>query len=292
VPLAPEAQPNRRRAVFIDVDGTLMDHEVVDPYAPAAIASARANGHLVFVCTGRSINGLDPNIEALEFDGWITSGGAAARVGDVVVRNSAMGVAAVQRLIDFFTEHDVAYILESDDGVYCTKEVRDLFEAFWVERLKQHAAELEKLGLPQDTDEKERFLHFLPIAQAKLDTISKATFFSASADTYDMAQKQLGADYHFVSGSIPMPGGSSGEVAAAGVTKALGIEAVLAYLGMDAADAIGIGDSFNDAEMFELCGVAVAMGNAPAALQARADFVTTPVLKGGIRDAFVRLGLI
>jgi len=291
--------PAQRRAIFIDVDGTLMDHEIVDPTAPPAIAQARANGHLVFVCTGRSFKGLDPAMSDLEFDGWVTSGGASARIGSVIVHHRTMGTAAVHRMIDFFTEHNIAYILEADDGVYCSGEVRAAFEAFWSERLKQHAAELERLGLPNDevaspTDNADRgsFEHFLPLEQANFDTVSKATFLSSQPNSYDLTVKHLGSEYHLVPGSIPMPGGSSGEIATLGITKATGIAAVLAELGMSPDDAIGIGDSWNDKEMFELCGVAVAMGNAPAELRALADFTTTPVLAGGIRDALIRLNLI
>jgi len=282
----------RKRAIFLDVDGTLMDHEIVDPYAPEAIAQARANGHLVFVCTGRSFNGLDPAMEVIEFDGMVTSAGAAARVGEVLVHHLPMELSATKRLIDFFTKHHILYILESDDGVYCSEQVRQLFETFWVERIKQHQAELQAMGLPVDTSERDRFSHFLPLEAANLETVNKATFISVNADSYDQAIADLGPEYHFVPGSIPLAGGSSGEIGAAGITKATGIAAILEYLGMDAADAVGIGDSWNDAEMFELCGVAVAMGNAAPELQSLADFTTTKVLQGGIRDAFVRLGII
>ena len=281
-----------QRIIFLDVDGTLLDHEIVDPFAPAAIAQARKNGHLVFVCTGRSINGMDPEVAALDFDGWVTSGGAAARVGNELVQNLAMGAANVQRLMDYLDDNHIDYILEADDGVYCSASVKARFEAFWALRLKEHEAELQSLGLPPDTTEREKFLHFLPIEQADLNTINKVTFISRNADSYDLALAALGSDYHFVPGSIPMPGGSSGEIAASGITKATGISAVLQFLGRDAEDAIGIGDSWNDAEMFELCGVSVAMGNAPDGLKTLADFVTTPVIKGGVRDAFVKLGLI
>jgi hydroxymethylpyrimidine pyrophosphatase-like HAD family hydrolase len=44
--------------------------------------------------------------------------------------------------------------------------------------------------------------------------------------------------------------------------------------------------------MFQVCGVAVAMGNAHPELKALADFVTTDVLDDGIANAFRRLGII
>ena len=45
-----------RRVVFVDVDGTLVnDRGMVPDSARDAIRQASANGHLVFLCTGRSI---------------------------------------------------------------------------------------------------------------------------------------------------------------------------------------------------------------------------------------------
>lgn len=90
----------------------------------------------------------------------------------------------------------------------------------------------------------------------------------------------------------PAAGLGVGEVAPAGVHKGAAIEAILAHLGIDAADAIGIGDNWNDAEMFEVCGTAIAMGNAVEGVQALADQVTTAIDDDGIHNAFVRNGLI
>jgi HAD superfamily hydrolase (TIGR01484 family) len=43
------------KIIFIDVDGTLLDYENKLPQsAVKAIQQARANGHKVYICTGRS----------------------------------------------------------------------------------------------------------------------------------------------------------------------------------------------------------------------------------------------
>ncbi len=89
-----------------------------------------------------------------------------------------------------------------------------------------------------------------------------------------------------------MPGGSNGEIAQLGVNKGSAIVEVLDALGLDAADSVGIGDSWNDVEMFDVVGTAVAMGGTDPELQARADFVTTGVLYDGVHGALVRLGLV
>ena len=48
--------PMTRKAVFVDVDGTLIDdYGQVPESAARAVREARTNGHLVFLCTGRSM---------------------------------------------------------------------------------------------------------------------------------------------------------------------------------------------------------------------------------------------
>lgn len=93
-------------------------------------------------------------------------------------------------------------------------------------------------------------------------------------------------------GTIPLPGWASGEVAPWGVHKGAAILALLARLGIDPADAIGVGDNWNDAEMFGVCGVSIAMGGAVPGVQALADQVTTTIDDDGILRAFARNGLI
>ena len=62
---------------------------------------------------------------------------------------------------------------------------------------------------------------------------------------------------------------TSGEMMLPGVHKATGIDVLLAHVGVDRADTIAIGDSYNDLEMLEHVAVGVAMGNAPDAVQGR-----------------------
>ena len=61
--------------VFIDVDGTLVDYENHLPdSAVQAIRRARANGHRVYICTGRSKAEVYENIWNIGLDGttWPT----------------------------------------------------------------------------------------------------------------------------------------------------------------------------------------------------------------------------
>lgn len=60
----------------------------------------------------------------------------------------------------------------------------------------------------------------------------------------------------------------------AGVSKASGLAAVCAELGVDPADCLAIGDADNDAEMFDFAGQAIAMETASVKAKAHADAIT------------------
>ena len=46
---------SNRKILFLDVDGTLIDYRAIMPEsAGRAVDQARANGHLVYICTGCS----------------------------------------------------------------------------------------------------------------------------------------------------------------------------------------------------------------------------------------------
>jgi hypothetical protein len=67
-----------QRIVFIDVDGTILEHGTDHRPSPSRDRAARRNGHLVYLCTGRSAGDINPSVRAIGFDGAITNGGAFA----------------------------------------------------------------------------------------------------------------------------------------------------------------------------------------------------------------------
>lgn len=282
----------RQRIVFIDVDGTILEHgSVIAPSTITAIRAARAAGHLVYLCTGRAAGDLHPDVRAIGFDGAITNGGAFATQGDELVVAHAMPRAAVERMTGYFEARGIHYFLQSNDAVFASEGIGAYADEFFRQRRARHAADLRRLGLDVG-DEPLPPISFRPLAEVDLDAVAKSTFISISSDIIAQMQADLGDQFHVIPGSIPMPGGSNGEVAMLGVNKGTAITEVLALLGLDAADAVGIGDSWNDVEMFEVCGTAVAMGQADPELQAKADIVTTAVLEDGVANALTRLGLI
>lgn len=63
-------------------------------------------------------------------------------------------------------------------------------------------------------------------------------------------------------------------------------------MGLGPENVMAVGDEFPDIAMLEYAGIGVAMGNAPAAVKARADWVTTTIEKDGVARAIERWILV
>lgn len=275
------------RIAFLDVDGTILEHgSLIAPSTVTAIRQARANGHLVWLCTGRAEGDIHPDVTAIGFDGAISNGGAYATRNDEMLVRHPMRRDDVAAIEDYFAAHGIHYFLQSHDAVFASPGIEPVMREYVRERLARRAAA--GLDVPATT----AIPRTRPLAEVDREQVAKAVFVSPAADTVAHAAVELGERFHVIPGSIPLPGGSNGEIGLSGVTKGSAILEVLALLGLDPADAIGIGDSWNDVEMFEVVGTPVAMGNAVPELQRLAGRVTTAVLDDGVHNAFAELGLL
>ncbi|MFB8386229.1 Cof-type HAD-IIB family hydrolase [Microbacterium sp. NPDC055910] len=275
------------RIVFIDVDGTIIDHdEYVAPSTVAAIRGAREAGHLVYLCTGRARGDLHPAVRAIGFDGAITNGGATAHVADEQIVSRLMPAASVSRLVGSFEARGIHYFLQTDDEVFASPGMLALV------RERVRAARTAAVEGPEDSLAGIGHRTYRDVSDAPRDTVAKAVFVSLADDAVEVLDRELGDEFHVVNGSMPLPGGTSGEICMLGTNKGSAIELVLEHLGLEASDAVGVGDSWNDVEMFEVCGTAVAMGNAEPTLKALADHITTTVRDNGVWNAFRALDLV
>jgi Cof subfamily protein (haloacid dehalogenase superfamily) len=288
---APSPRRHHRRIVFLDVDGTILEHgSHVAPSTGPAIRAARAAGHLVYLSTGRSAADIHPNVAEIGFDGAVTNSGALVTSGDEVVVERPLPRDATDRMLAALRGRRIRYFLQTRDGAYASDDMAELMRDYAAALTAREAAGQEVrpedslVGLAERT--------FPSVAEADLSRIDKSVFVSDHDEGLEELRADLGDEFLIVPGSMPLPGGSNGEITHRETTKGSAIEVLLAHLGIDAADAIAVGDSWNDVEMFEVCGTAVAMGNAQPELKGLADFVTTDVLDDGVANAFRRLGLI
>jgi Cof subfamily protein (haloacid dehalogenase superfamily) len=279
--------PSRSRIAFLDVDGTLIDHsQRLAPSAVEAVQGARAAGHLVYLCTGRARTEVPDHVAAIGFDGIISAGGGFTDRGDEHVSAHRMSPDALAGMVAFFEANDVEYILQAYDDIYPSRGVLERVRPIFAgdETRTRDAATLASL------ERLERRMAYK--GPAPQDAIAKATFAGSHPGTFALVRDGLGDRFHVLTGTIPYLGEAGGEVSMRGVNKGAAIVELVGMLGRDMADTIGIGDSYNDLEMLEVCGVGIAMGNADDTVKGHADETTSSVEDDGVFQAFRRHGLI
>lgn len=105
--------------------------------------------------------------------------------------------------------------------------------------------------------------------------------FLESKEMFDLIRPVIPEEMGHV--TFSMSGGLL-EVAAPGVTKALGVSYLAELLGVAQEDVITFGDMPNDIEMLQWAGRGVAMGNARPEVKAVSDFVTATNDEAGVAD--------
>jgi Cof subfamily protein (haloacid dehalogenase superfamily) len=276
-----------QKLVFLDIDGTLAGpNERVPRSAVSACQSARRNGHLLYICTGRARVHIPERIKALGFDGIISSGGGQIEAQGNTLSKSFISMELERHLVDYFIAHQKGFMLELDDSLIVGPHLIPFFHNL-VLRFKGSPHE----GIFSNT------IAFLTgqTVQTEGDlyrpNVHKIVFVENGDTTYDDVIREFSADCEIFRNSIPFFGESGGELSPRGIHKGAALERVAAHHGIPISDTIAFGDSDNDRTMIAAAGVGVAMGNAGDSLKAHADYVTDRIDRDGLAKAFTRYHL-
>lgn len=97
--------------IFLDVDGTLCDYKgVVPDSAVEAIRAARANGHQVFLCTGRSRSEINPDLWAIGIDGLIGGNGSYVEHHEQVLMHQLISEKDSHAVVDWLHERGLGVL--------------------------------------------------------------------------------------------------------------------------------------------------------------------------------------
>ena len=255
----------KKRYLFFDIDGTLVDGGYGNGYVPdsaqEALRKLREAGHFLAIATGRSNAMAVDYMRELGFENMVSDGGYAVTINNELLGIRPLPREKVIRLVQECRERDFPWSLQVDDS-----DTRiapdDRFYDF------THDVYLKTKTVPGLDPE-------------QFEEIYKMYVACEAPEEYTLeALKELPwcrnhPYYIFVEPTY----------------KAEGIRRVMDYFHADYGDAIVFGDSSNDFSMFTDDWTKVAMGNAIPELKEKADYVTTDIDKDGIYNACKALGL-
>ncbi len=273
-----------KQLIFLDIDGTLTEGGENEPPASAldAIRKAQANGHKIFLCSGRNKAMLAPLL-AFNFDGYVASAGGYVVCGEDVIYDHPMTSEQYRKAIELLHKHNVVCTVETLDCSYGDSNLEDLLSEEGGE------ANSELLRWKRAIDEN---LSIMPIDEYDGRPVYKIVMMMRDIEQIDEAKEALEDQFDFCMSDQNQFAIENGEMINRDFDKGQGVEMICKHLDHPIENTIGFGDSMNDLRMIETVGLSVCMENGSETLKEISDLTTASPSEDGIYKAFQAIGLI
>ncbi len=259
-----------KKAVFFDIDGTLWHSDNVIPESTKkTIRELQERGHLTFLCTGRTRGYVqNPELLNLGFDGIVSGCGTMIEYQNETVFCYEIEKEFLADTIQRMRSYGFRPILEGKQYLYMDES--EFGQDYYGKKLMAELGE----RLKSIEGEWGRW------------EVCKFSCATTNADR-EACFRELEPDFDFMIHNEEVV-----EIVPKGFHKGTGIEKVCELLHLDIKNTYAFGDSANDLGMFESAGTSIAMGDGQEVAKKAADYVTTPLLENGIRNACRHFGLI
>jgi hydroxymethylpyrimidine pyrophosphatase-like HAD family hydrolase len=271
----------RIRAIFVDVDGTLVGAvNQVTPGVLAAVCAARDAGCEIVLCTGRSRFTAEGVARQLGEPGYLVAlnGGVTLHLGtnEVLSRQVLSKQTALQAVRAMVGLGSQVYVYE--DALLPQPEVA---------RVLYHPdLPVGPYAIPPRYRPYPGILDNLPFEPVCVNTYGPADQMEAISTAL---RSLLGPEIDLIHTGTATYRGV--EAFPSGVSKMCGAALIAERLGIEREEILAIGDHSNDMEMIEWAGVGVAMGNALPEVKAAAQWVTADLEADGVARAIERFVL-
>jgi len=256
--------------LFFDIDGTIFDDQRRLPKSvKPAMEAARANGHQLFINTGRTLCNMDHRLDDFPLDGWVMGCGTRVIYRGETLQSREYDLEQTLRLRSIFIELEIPVVYECDTAMYFEPKVKAIPE---ISGFREFA---ERFGIARDAAEDDpefRMVKMFCFAEEKkIRELEKHT-------------ERVGMPYEAIH-----RGPNAWEVVQGGFSKGTGIDFLRERLGAGREECYAFGDSMNDLSMFRHAGHSIAMGNADDGVKAVANQVTRSNNEDGIAAALEQL---
>ena len=261
-----------KKLIFFDIDGTIIDEKgYIPPSTVRAIRSAREQGALCVINTGRPYSHIDPTVKAIGFDAYVCSCGQHLEHRGQVVSHVEFAPELCRQIVELTRQCRLDTVYEAEEGIWF-----DVTHDAETDSIRTGWEQVVRRGLEADQSvDAPGFCFDKFCAFVRPD--SDLPRFLAFIEQY---------------GSVIYREGGMLEIIRRGYSKEYGLKQMIALLGVELADCFAIGDSTNDLPMLRCVPHGIAMGNAPDEVKEEAEYVTAPLHQDGIARVLARYGLI
>lgn len=279
-----------RKLIFLDIDGTLLPpgDMLVPESTLRTLEQAKANGHKLFLCTGRNYRMTEPLLRHDCFAGAVCSAGGYVLCDGKVLVDLPMEPQQAEGVRAALERHGVECTLEARDATFGGSEMIKRW-SFTHQKGKALNSEAERWRKAM-----EEGMSITPLSEYRGQPLYKIVFIANHESDLNEAKQLYEDQFVFCESKLDKLTGDfvNGELINRKFDKGTGIKAICDHLGCTLADTIGFGDSDNDLQMTDVAGISVCMENGSENLKKRCDRIAPSVYDDGITKEFKVLGLI
>lgn len=269
--------------VALDLDGTLFNNKsIIPPANIEAIRRITSAGVYAVISTGRPLTGLPwDQLEDTGIDYAITTnGGGVYRLSTKeCLCDGSMPEDIILPILSFLMQKDIhmdAFI--DGQGVSPTKCRETGLKLSVPDALKKYIVESR-----MRVDDLEAYIRTNHLSVQKV-TLNFLLDDDGTFRDREEVKAYLESNPNV---SCVCGGYHNLEFTRADISKGVGLKNLCGHLGVDIADTMAVGDTENDLSILEAAGVAVAMGNATAAVKELSDYVTSSNEEDGVAHAIM-----
>ncbi|MDD8049366.1 MAG: HAD family hydrolase [Thomasclavelia sp.] len=251
------------KALFFDIDGTLLDHANGINEIPSSVKKEmkrlQDDNNYLFIASGRPYAFLSKEIKEAGFDGYVLCNGAHVLFHDEIIYHRTLEHEKVDRLINYLEMNNWEYVIETENYSYLNPKYTVLDEFF-------KECHIDENYMVYEFDKEKIKRKALKIeVNSKDDEVPALVDFIANDFDYDS---------HGTANSL--------EIYSNYINKASGIKSVCDYLNISMDDTYAFGDGTNDIEMLTEAHHGIAMGNALEEVKEAANEVCDSIKNDGL----------
>lgn len=255
----------KKRIVFFDVDGTLLDrnNEIPDS-TKDSIQEIQSKGIEVAISTGRAPTMFRKISEELNINSYVSCNGSLVVYQGKVIHQEQYDVDMLSKLEKQALNKGYSMIFSTKDKIWINSK-SDVFV--------DNSMSLIGLDAP---------------AYHEANLHEEISYALLLCDTYEEEfLEQYRNNFRFLRWYKYCV-----DVLNPGMYKAKGAQKMLEYLELPKELSVAFGDGVNDLEILKFAGTGIAMGNSVELAKKAADFVTKDVSENGIAYGLEKLGLL
>ncbi len=254
------------KAVFFDIDGTLLAHNLgrIPEDTLEALERLRKKGVKAFISSGRHyLELIHLGISHIPFDGYVFLNGQICldKKKDVIY-SSSLHKEDMEYFGKLFAEKRIPMSIVEKDRLYVN----------FVNDLVRIAVAAVSSPVP-------------PVGEYGGEDIFLAMVYGDE----EVCDEIL---LHMPHCKLTRWNSDGADIVDKNCNKVIGMEKLMELYNISREEIMAFGDGDNDTEMLEFAGIGVAMGNAEDPVKACADYVTLDVDKGGIVHALEHFGVL